>query len=757
MRCGVRGFLLFLMLGSSVSGQPLIESGRTQFEARCAACHGADGAGGELGPSLLEHRGRTRSEQTIRDTIRNGIPEAGMPGFQLPAGDEAALVAFVRALTAPAADAQVPGDAAAGEAFFWRDGKCGECHMIHGRGGVSGPDLTSLGQQRTLGQILEALERPQLLNQSGYEQVTVYLAEGGRLRGLARNQSAYDLQLQEPDGRLRFLRRSQIARVEVDPRPLMPAVKLKPPQRDNLLAFLSRLTGAGSGPAVTSNPVEEAKPGDWATYHGRLDGNRHSALDQITPQNVANLGVKWMFPIPGSRHLEVTPLVVDGVMYVTTANEAFAVDARNGRQIWHYRRPLTKGVIGDAAGAINRGVAVRGDRLFLVTDNAHLLALNRANGGLIWDVEMADSHQHYGATSAPLVVGDLVFSGTSGGDEGARGFLAAYKAATGERVWQFWTMPKPGEPLASTWVGRAIEHGCGTAWLTGTYDRASNTLFWTTGNPCPDYNGDERKGDNLYSDSVLALEPETGKLRWYYQFTPHDVHDWDAAQTPMLVDAEFQGRKRALLIQANRNGFFYVLDRSNGKVLLAKPFVQKLTWARGIGADGRPQLLPGAEPTVTGARVCPAVEGASNWMSTAFHPGTGLFYVMALEKCNIFTKSSAWWEPGKSFYGGSTREIPGEPGRKYLRAIDIQTGKIAWEIEQPGDAESWGGVLSTASGVVFYGDDSGAFAAADAKTGKVLWYFHTNQLWKASPMTYLVDGKQFVAVAAGSNILAFGM
>ncbi|HVX67189.1 MAG TPA: PQQ-binding-like beta-propeller repeat protein, partial [Bryobacteraceae bacterium] len=412
---------------------------------------------------------------------------------------------------------------------------------------------------------------------------------------------------------------------------------------------------------------------------------------------------------------------------------------------------------GDAAGAINRGVAVLGDRLFMVTDNAHLLALHRANGGLIWDVEMADSHQHYGATSAPLVVGDLVFSGTSGGDEGARGFLAAYTAATGERVWQFWTMPKPGEPLASTWVGRAIEHGCGTAWLTGTYDRVSNTLFWTTGNPCPDYNGDERKGDNLYSDSVLALEPETGKLRWYYQFTPHDVHDWDAAQTPMLVDAEFQGRKRALLIQANRNGFFYVLDRSNGKLLLAKPFVQKLTWASGIGADGRPQLLPGAEPTVTGARVCPAVEGASNWMSTAFHPGTGLFYVMALEKCNIFTKSSAWWEPGKSFYGGSTREIPGEPGRKYLRAIDIQTGKIAWEIEQPGDAESWGGVLSTASGVVFYGDDSGAFAAADAKTGKVLWYFHTNQLWKASPMTYLVDGKQFVAVAAGSNILAFGM
>jgi alcohol dehydrogenase (cytochrome c) len=448
---------------------------------------------------------------------------------------------------------------------------------------------------------------------------------------------------------------------------------------------------------------------------------------------------------------------VDGVMYVTTANRAYALDARSGRQIWRYQRPLTKGLVGDAAGGINRGVAVLGDKVFMVTDHAHLIALHRLTGKLLWDVEMADYREHYGATSAPLVVKDLVISGISGGDEGVRGFLAAYKASTGERVWRFWTIPAPGEPLSETWIGNALPHGCAATWLTGTYDAQANLLYWTTGNPCPDYNGDERKGDNLYSDSVLALEPETGKLRWYYQFTPHDLHDWDAQQTPMLIDAEFQGRRRQLLAQANRNGFFYVLDRITGELLLAKPFVEQLTWASGIGPDGRPQLLSGGAPTPAGVNACPAVEGATNWMSTAYNPETGLFYVMALEKCVIYSKSPEPWERGKSFYGGGTRDAPDGPGRKYLRAIDAQTGKIVWQYPQIGPGNSWGGALSTAGGLVFFGDDSGAFAAVDAKSGKPLWYFHTNELWKASPMTYVAGGKQYVAVAAGSNILAFGL
>ena len=464
-----------------------------------------------------------------------------------------------------------------------------------------------------------------------------------------------------------------------------------------------------------------------------------------------------MFPIPGGRRLEVTPLVADGVMYVTAANQAFALDPRSGRQIWHYARPLTKGVIGDAAGGINRGLALLGDRLFMVTDHAHLIALRRASGQLLWDVEVADYRQHYGATSAPLVVKDLVITGTSGGDEGARGLISAHRVSTGERVWRFFTMPAPGEPRSETWVGRAIEHGCSAPWLTGTYDARAELLYWTTGNPCPDYNGSERQGDNLYSNSVLALEPGTGKLRWYYQYTPHDLHDWDAAQTPMLIEAPFAGRPRSLLAQANRNGFFYVLDRLTGELLLAKPFVKKLTWASGIGKDGRPQLLPDNDPTPQGTRSCPAVEGATNWMSTAYHPELRLFYVMALEKCSIYYQSSSWWEPGKSFYGGGTRRVPGEVPRKVLRALDVQTGRVVWEYPQIGAADTWGGVLSTAGGLVFFGDDSGALAAVDARSGKPLWHFHLNAGWKASPMTYLLDGKQYLAVASGSQILAFGL
>jgi len=500
------------------------------------------------------------------------------------------------------------------------------------------------------------------------------------------------------------------------------------------------------------------KSGEWPTYHGKLSGNRHSPLNEITTANVSRLAMRWMLPIEKARRLQGTPVVVDGVMYVTTVNEAYAIDAASAKQIWHYARPVSPGLVGDAAGGINRGVAVLNDKLFMVTDNAHLLALDRATGALVWDVEMNDSRKHYGATSSPLVVNDLVISGTSGGDEGARGFIDAYRASNGEHVWRFWTIPgKPGDPQSETWVGRAIEHGCGTAWFTGTYDSDADLLYWPTGNPCPDYNGDERKGDNLYSDSVLALEPSTGKLRWHYQFTPHDLHDWDSAEPLLLAEIQLNGRQRKVLMQGNRNGFFYVLDRTTGEFIGAEPFVRKLTWASGIGKDGRPVLLPNSDPTPEGTKVCPSVDGASNWMSTAYNPNTKLFYLQALEACNIFTKSDAWWEQGKSFYGGGTKRVPGEVRQKVLRAIDPTTRKIVWELPQSGRGTTWGGLLSTDGGLLFYCDDSGAFAAVNAKTGQPLWQFQANQNWHASPMTYAVNGKQYVAIEAGSNVLAFAL
>ena len=770
MTLSIRIFILVTLLTTltaSLSAQDA-QAGKRRFTALCAGCHGAGGTGGERAPALVG-RGvsRVHSEQDLRDIIRNGIPSAGMPSFRLPETQFEELVAYVHGLRAPAADSPAPGDVAAGEQFFFGKGNCAACHTVGGRGGWIGGDLSSLGRRRSLPEIESILQNPSRRITPGYEVATVRLRDSSSLRGLVKNESTFDLQLQELDGKLRLLERDEIASVDREKNSLMPPVQASEAELRDLLAYLSRLDGTAPTYAGAEAPrlsgsvsfaqIREPKKGDWPTYHGVLTGNRHSALDQINTSNVATLSARWVFTIGRSSKLENTPIVVDGVMYVTAVNEAYALDARTGRTIWHYERPRSKGLSGDAAGGINRGVAILGDRVFMVTDNAHLLALHRLTGSLLWDVEMADWRVNYGATSAPLVVNDLVISGTSGGDEGIRGFVAAYKASTGERVWRFWTIPAPGEPLSETWGGKALIHGCTAAWLTGTYDVETNQLFWTTGNPCPDYNGDERQGDNLYSDSVVALDPATGKLRWYFQYTPHDVHDWDSAQTAMLVDAPFQGRERKLLLHANRNGFFYVLDRTSGQFLRATPFVQKLNWAKGIAADGRPIVNHDADPTPQGAKACPSVDGATNWFSNAYNPATGLFYLMALEKCNIFTKSDAVWTAGESYYGGETREVPGEQAQKFLRAINLETGKIAWQIPQPGRGHSWGGVLSTAGGLVFFCEESGAFAAADSRSGKLLWHFQTNELWKASPMTYIAGGKQYLAVAAGGNVLAFSL
>ena len=608
---------------------------------------------------------------------------------------------------------------------------CASCHGANAQGGERGPAIVSrialrndadlldllrnglpaAGMPGTNATVVELKDLIRHLRTLRPRRETPELFDGG----IVRNKSDFDMQVEGNAGRIHLMRR------------------------------------AGAG-------WREIHGGqDWPSYNGDDSGNRHSALSQINRGNVKRLRLEWMYTLPGAQRLQVTPIVIDGVMYVTNVNEVHALDAGTGRRIWQYKRARTKGLIGDAAGGINRGVAVHGGRLFMVTDHAHLIAINRNNGALLWDIEMADYRQNYGATAAPLVVGDLVISGTSGGDEGVRGFLAAYKISTGERVWRFWTVPAPGEPLAETWKGKAIAHGCATTWLTGTYDARLDLLYWTTGNPCPDYNGDDRKGDNLYSDSVLALRPSNGELAWYFQYTPHDLHDWDAQQTPMLIDAEWEGKPRKLLVQANRNGFFYVLDRTNGQFLRATPFVRKLTWAKEIDKRGRPVVNPEATPAIEGVKACPAVEGATNWFSTAFAPKHGLFFLQALEKCNIYKKRPGAWEAGKSYYDGSTQDVEGEPARKVLRAMDLKSGLVRWEIEQTGPANSWGGVLSTDGDMLFYGDDSGSFAARDSQSGTLLWHVSTNQIWKASPMTYLLDGKQYVAVASGGNILAFAL
>jgi alcohol dehydrogenase (cytochrome c) len=744
-----------------------VAAGAKRFQIRCASCHGADGNGGERAGGIGHgDRSRLQSDNDVRKLIRNGIPDAGMPAFPLADSELDLLTAFVRSRVAPVSEIAVTGNAKAGEELFFGGGQCGGCHMIRGRGGVTGPDLTGAMRRLTLGELDSSLHDPDARRTAGYMVVNARLRSGGNVRGFLRNESGSDLQIQGFDQRLHLLLLSEVASLEREPHSYMPKFDGTDAATADLIAFLSSDAGFGGASAPVVPPLPDAiswsriaspVAGSWPTYHGALSGNRHSELSQITPANVTQLAPRWIFPLPNARGLEVTPVVAGGVMYVTAVNTVHALDARSGRSIWTYTRPRSIGLVGDAAGGINRGVAILGDRVFIVTDNAHLLALHRLNGALLWDVEIADSHKHYGSTSAPLVVKDLVMAGVSGGDEGIRGFVGAYHADSGKPAWRFWTIPEAGDEAAKTWLGKAIEHGCAATWLTGTYDPDTDLVFWPVGNPCPDFNGDERQGDNLYSDSVLALDPSSGRLKWHYQFTPHDLHDWDAAETPMVVDATFHGQARKLLLQGNRNGFFYVLDRTDGKLLSATPFVKRLNWASAIGPDGRPVLAEGWLPTVEGTLTCPSMDGATNWMSTAYNPTNGLFYLMALEKCNVFSKNSEWWKQGESFYGGAARRAPETPPRKYLRALDLQTGKIVWQYEQPGPGESWGGILSTATGLLFFGDDDGAFTAVDSATGKAAWSFQLNAHWKASPMTYSIDGTQYIAVAAGNTIVAFAL
>jgi alcohol dehydrogenase (cytochrome c) len=493
---------------------------------------------------------------------------------------------------------------------------------------------------------------------------------------------------------------------------------------------------------------------NWVSYNGDYTGRRYSSLREINTGNVGQLRAAWVFHPGNSQNLEVTPLVIRGVMFITSANHVFALDARTGRALWHYERPISAGLLDDAAAHKNRGVAVWHDSVYSETDDAHLLCLDARSGGLRWDVPFAEKEKQYGATTAPLVVKDLVIVGESGGDSGVRGFLAAYDAATGKLKWKFWTIPGPGEFGSSSWPGDSYLHGGATTWLTGTYDPKLNTLYWTTSNAAPDFVGDSRPGDDLYSACVLALDPETGKLKWYFQFTPHDLYDYDATETPVLVDAEENGNTRHLLLQADRNGFFYVLDRSDGKFLHATAFVEKLNWAKGIDASGRP-MVSGRIPSAKGTYICPGITGATNWFAPSYNPQTKLFYVMALEACDQYFAIPRRFTPGETFYNTGTKHPPLEHGQKILLALSVDDGKAVWRYPQVGRGNSWGGTLTSAGGLVFFGDDADSFEAVDAATGRLLWHFNTGQKFVASPMTYAVDGVQYVAIAAQSDVFAF--
>jgi alcohol dehydrogenase (cytochrome c) len=515
--------------------------------------------------------------------------------------------------------------------------------------------------------------------------------------------------------------------------------------------FTAVLSAQVTEKPVTFEDIKQSPNTNWLTYAGDYKGTRHSPLNRITPANAGNLVPKWTFHMETSRKLETVPIVYGGVMYVTNSNEIHALDARSGRRIWSYRDDQSE------ISRVNRGAAILGNRVFFVTGDCHLIALDRLTGALLWQKKYADTNKGYFATVAPFAVKDRVIVGVGGGDTGNRGFIAAMSASTGEELWRLYTIPGRGEPGSETWTDRLIDWGGAATWLSGTYDPDLNLIYWTTGNPWPDFYGGDRKGANLYACAVIAVDPDTGKMKWHFQFTPHDTHDWDGQGWPVLIDTAIDGKPRKALLHANRNGFLYVLDRVTGEYLRATPFVDKLDWAKGIDAKGVPILVPGKDPTPTGNKACPSVRGASNWMSPSYNPATGLFYVVTLEQCDIYVSSAKEPIPMQNFAGGGGEQIPTEPGKFYLRALDPKTGNRVWEYPMTGPATMWAGTVSTAGGVVFFGDDDNHLVAVDAKSGRHLWHYNMGQPVFASPITYEVDGRQYVTIASQTDIFTFGL
>ena len=511
------------------------------------------------------------------------------------------------------------------------------------------------------------------------------------------------------------------------------------------------------GSPVTSERLLKAseEPENWLMYSGQYNSQRYSRLTAIDKSNVNQLEVKWVKQLETLADVETTPLVVDGVMYLTQSpSNVFALDASTGSQFWTYEHTLPE-KLSLCCGRQNRGVAILGETLFLGTLDAKLIALDAKTGAIQWETQSADAATGYSKTAAPLVIGDKVISGIAGGEYGIRGFLDAYDAKTGELAWRFYTIPGEGEPHNDTWEDDSWKTGGAPTWITGAYDPDLNLVYWGTGNPGPDWNGEAREGDNLYSDSVVALDADTGELKWYFQFTPHDVHDWDATQIPILIDIEFDGRPRKLLLFPNRNGFFYVLDRVTGEFLRGTAFA-KQTWAERIDENGRPIRIPGMLPNEEGVLVYPSVNGAANWWSNTYSPRTELLYVVTYDGADTFFIGEDEYVPGEMFVGGAPeRFVPLETYASMIRALEPRTGETRWEF--PLQPKTQSGLLSTASDLVFGGSVDGYFYALDAVNGAELWRINVGGNVKAAPISYMVGTVQYVTIAAGNSILTFGL
>ncbi len=740
-----------------------IAAGKSTYDGMCAGCHGSKGDGGR-GPALNKGTFKRGNEDAqLFDVVKNGVSGTAMPAMGLKDDEVWQVVSFLRAMGGGSAE-KITGNVVAGEATFKKS--CAGCHMVNGAGSRYANNLSTIGNL-SVDELKNRILK--LGSGEGYTPsfVEVKTKDGKVIKGLRRNEDSFSLALFGRDDEYYLLKKKDLAEIKYAEKSIMPAdfgKRLNAEEMDNLIAYLkslkapdlqkAALTPIKGGVSFDRIVNSKKEPQNWFTYFGDYQGQHYSLLKQINLNNVAQVQTAWSFQPQGGGGMQATPLVVDGIMYVTaSSNYAYALDAATGKTLWTYKYQAKDPKNHDVQGNPNRGFAILDGRLFMCTGDAHVVALDAKTGTELWKAEMASAADGYFSYMAPLALKDKIISGMGGGEYGVRGFVDAYDPATGKRLWRFYTIPGPGEFGHETWAGDSWKNGAGPTWTTGTYDPATDTLYWAVGNPGPDLNGDNRKGDNLFTCSVVALDPKTGTRKWHFQFTPHDVFDWDANETPMLVDMMWKGKPRKVMLHANRNAWFYVLDRETGEFLFGTPFARQ-NWAKGLDEKGRP-ILEGKAPSYEGTLVYPNLAGATNWQSPSYDPDSGYFVFTYKEQGNIYVKEDQKFELGKSYWGGKFFP-PGEKDWGGVMALDPATGKKMWDYKL--NAGGLGnGLLATAGGVTFATTTDGYVLGLNTKTGKLLWKTQTGGDPHASPISYAANGRQFVACSMGGILFSWAL
>jgi PQQ-dependent dehydrogenase (methanol/ethanol family) len=755
---------------AKVPGAPA--AGKTVFDNACAVCHSAGGTGGR-GPALNTGSfSRGGEDAQLFQTIHEGIKGSGMPSFAgLPNDDIWRVISYLRTLApggAAGPESALTGNAANGHTLFFGKAKCASCHEVNGQGSTIAADLSAIGSGSPAAIAAGMLHPPRRGRPIG-RWVDVALTNGSTMRGYVTIEDSFDMVLRTIDGGSVSVDRKTVR--SVTPAPIAPpptdlSQLLSTTEQNDVVAYLAGqkardvsgkipLSKAGP-PSAARLAASAAEPQNWLTYWGSYASHHFSELKQVTKANVGALQAQWAAALPGQSALQATPLVADGIMYVAgSPGEVQAIDARTGLRIWRFVRK--QDVVNPyQINPSNRGVAVMDGRVFVGTLDNLIIALDARTGRELWEQRIANTLEGYTITGAPLAVAGKVMIGVGGGEYGLRAFLDSFDAATGKHLWRFNTVPGPGEPGNETWPGDTWKRGGSGVWLTGSYDPALKLLYYGIGNPAPSFNSVIRAGDNLYSASVVALDLETGKLRWHYQFTPNDSHDWDSEEAMVLVDRRIAGQDRKLLVHADRNGFYYTLDRTNGRFISGVPFVRQ-TWNDGFDAVGRPKVRPSSIANAAGAAAFPGV-AATNFQAPSYDKLHDRFYVAYMDSEGAIASETPVFQTGKTYVAGR-RPAPPPPAstaEQGIKALDAATGKELWKFALTQQSLSTG-VLATRGGVLFAASPEGNLLALDTDNGKPLWHFPTGGRMSASPMSYAIDGRQYVAISAGNTVYSFAL